>query len=1232
MWQKAILSLSQCDNLRRVVGACSCRSGLLTRHERATLAASPLGGPLLLRTFTARLLVFAVLAGSAGSLAACSDPTIPQATQTAEDDADTSADEAEAELDGIGVDAPVADLAQADASQLEIAADDVDGLIADSADADATGDGHDAAADGDADMAAQADAEVSDAEAGSDAAPGEVVDDAALPGPCPGGCDDKNGCTTDICDDIAGCEHVPSSDPCDDGDPCSVGDACAVGLCQGGPAKDCDDKNPCTTDTCAQAGGACSHLVTKAACDDGNPCTINDFCWGNGCSGQPMACDDGNACTQDTCVPTSGCKHVAIEVASGCDDLLYCTKVDICVGGVCFGSGSACDDQNPCTVDSCKEPGSCSHTPFVGPCDDGISCTEKDHCVDSSCKGAPTVCDDANPCTSDSCEIKTGNCLWIPGPGPCDDGNFCTSGEQCQGGVCSGGSAKICNSGACFVGKCDPASGACSAVPKAEGAPCGTLSGCQSDKVCSGGACTVGQGDGCDDGNPCTQDVCDNLSICKHVPMDGDCSDGDPCTGADHCSAGSCLGTALACDDDNPCTAGSCSPSAGACVQKPTLGIACSDGNPCTVGDLCSGGACLPGLPLDCDDGKKCTSDDCSAKGCGHTPLPNGAPCDDGNVCTVGDACIGLQCGGAGKLACSDGNSCTADWCEPGQGCQHAAQNLACDDGDCCTAGDHCAAGACTPDSTTLCDDGVACTIDSCLPGGGCHFAPDSSPGCGVCSGDDFEGAISEWSAWSDDSSFVQWLPSTAHPRDGKGHVRAVWKGPAPKGDSNARMAHLQLRKILLGPGPAWLAFDLSSQALTQGCSVDTLHVAVNGKELWKSCNGKPGEGGNPLGACTNYQHVVVPLTGWVGAPIDIDLRLDAGAMAGSGGTIDVDNLQVYGSCEPACLGMDLEQHDAGLLPTDKQPPYLLPAWPLVNSAPNYLGWKRVATGGHTGIGTLQAQWAGLPPGPKQATSVLTWPAVTPSANGQLSFWYRAIGLGDPTCGGDDLEVLVAGKQVFTRCDDQANWAQVQVDLAPWVGQSVAIELRVRSADTTAAAGVVQVDDVAIRGNCSYRCLYEDFSAGAGEWQVTQTKGSPGWVASSDAYSPPLGMAVDQTASAAPGAKATLSEAPLLAFVFPAHGGTWRARLKVDTPDATCPSPLVTARGQVIGKKVKGGPATGPGYDMGMVCQPLAAWTLFSGELPMGLPGRDAWIQFVAQRPLAAESKVRIDDIEILCH
>lgn len=50
-------------------------------------------------------------------------------------------------------------------------------------------------------------------------------------------------------------------------------------------------------------------------------------------------------------------------------------------------------------------------------------------------------------------------------------------------------------------------------------------------------ACTAG---GCDDGNVCTDDACDPVSGCNHVPNSASCSDGAECTLGDRCSGGQC--------------------------------------------------------------------------------------------------------------------------------------------------------------------------------------------------------------------------------------------------------------------------------------------------------------------------------------------------------------------------------------------------------------------------------------------------------------------------------------------------------------------------------------------------------------------------------------------------------------------------------------------------------------------------------------------------------------------
>ncbi len=71
-----------------------------------------------------------------------------------------------------------------------------------------------------------------------------------------------------------------------------------------------------------------------------------------------------------------------------------------------------------------------------------------------------------------------------------------------------------------------------------------------------------------------------------------------------------------------PCT---CEPSGGdAFVNTDTApgcvdGAACDDGSECTTDDVCQNGTCV-GTAIDCDDDNPCTDDGCDSSGCAHAP------------------------------------------------------------------------------------------------------------------------------------------------------------------------------------------------------------------------------------------------------------------------------------------------------------------------------------------------------------------------------------------------------------------------------------------------------------------------------------------------------------------------------------------------------------------------------------------------------------------------------------
>ncbi len=203
-------------------------------------------------------------------------------------------------------------------------------------------------------------------------------------------CDDNSPCTADSCTLADGkCAYKPANDgaKCSDANACTTKDTCAVGVCKGGPAPDCDDKEFCTADSCYMRKG-CVHTNLKKSCDDGNACTTGDVCglasgvtpakW-TCINAGPTDCDDKNVCTDDSCSKDKGCAHVVdIKTKHKCytgdpktadvgechGGLQVCTadgKLDKCIGEQlptpkekCDGVDDTCDgttDENCQAVD-----------------------------------------------------------------------------------------------------------------------------------------------------------------------------------------------------------------------------------------------------------------------------------------------------------------------------------------------------------------------------------------------------------------------------------------------------------------------------------------------------------------------------------------------------------------------------------------------------------------------------------------------------------------------------------------------------------------------------------------------------------------------------------------------------------------------------------------------------------------------------------------------------------------
>ncbi len=229
-----------------------------------------------------------------------------------------------------------------------------------------------------------------------------------------------------------------------------------------------------------------------------------------------------------------------------------------------------------------------------------------------------------------------------------------------------------------------------------------------------------------DDGEVCTDDVCDGNGSCLHPPVDGiSCDDGLFCNGPDTCSGGSCAAGSI-----DPCGGGTecadlCDEAGDHCFDP--LGSACTpDGNFCTD-DVCDGnGNCAVPNSNPCDDGLFCNgADTCGGGACAFhagDPCAGGSDCSDS--CDEGqDSCFDAP--GTGCL--DDGNVCTDDVCNGLGGCVHPNNAAACDDSNACTSGDLCLGGTCVGQSPVVCDNCQTCDAFSGCGGPVCTVTPTAT-------------------------------------------------------------------------------------------------------------------------------------------------------------------------------------------------------------------------------------------------------------------------------------------------------------------------------------------------------------------------------------------------------------------------------------------------------------------------------------------------------------------------
>ncbi|MEM6558654.1 MAG: hypothetical protein AAF605_02615 [Myxococcota bacterium] len=454
---------------------------------------------------------------------------------------------------------------------------------------------------------------------------------------------------------VLGC----GSDEGDDDPPCSAdaecggnGRVCFRSQCLQG----CDDVSDCPNGlTCSE--GACVRIESQA-CDNAQDCRAPSptcetmagaECINGTCRYQPLSCESpprplcrDNDSTfvsyarEGQCDSNTGeCQYTEIE--SSCPNC-----AEVCL--------SSCRDDSECSSE-CRRPGTCVNNIPGEP----ARCVPGDPIVDGS------ECNDEDPCsTGDQC--LAGTCVGEP----------IANGERCEDapGLCDRGDCvgcardSDCDDGSpCTVGSCEEDSCVQTPIAATPLTSCALDGG--ADGLCSEGACVecidVTQ---CDDGNPCTLDTCEPDSTCSQVLAEDGISCGE--VEGSTCVQGACVApeciVAANCDDGNPCTDDICDDFS---CSNPVLAdqTSCSsDGGSRCVGGVCTEPECR--TASECDDGQVCTVAQCVSFTCQYTEASDGSNCGGGNVCSDGDCVECITSANCGISTDCISFSCSSNRCQ----------------------------------------------------------------------------------------------------------------------------------------------------------------------------------------------------------------------------------------------------------------------------------------------------------------------------------------------------------------------------------------------------------------------------------------------------------------------------------------------------------------------------------------------------------------------------------------
>lgn len=355
-----------------------------------------------------------------------------------------------------------------------------------------------------------------------------------------------------------------------------------------------EDSNPCTNDLCATGvashtpaafGVSCGGTLT---CDGAGHCT---GCTGPGdCPGQDTDCQS-RACTSGICgfVYSPAGTPVSSQTGGDC-------KLNVCNGmgqvSVIADSSDPSDDGNECTTDGCS-----NGSPTHGSAAAGAPCaTGGGHVCNGSGSCVECIVADTCPGQNDECRART-----------------------CNGGQCgvtftpAGTPVSLQASGDCRKNVCD-GMGSIHAAPD------------DADKP--------------DDGNPCTNDDCNNGNAVFNPATNGTaCGPNKTCNGVGQCVG--CMTGADCPGADNECQTRQCN--GGICNMVYVAGgkpVSAQSGGDCKI-NVCDGSGSIVTIADDGDiapDGDACTNDLCSGGSASYPPAGAGTSCP-GGVCNGAGNC-----------------------------------------------------------------------------------------------------------------------------------------------------------------------------------------------------------------------------------------------------------------------------------------------------------------------------------------------------------------------------------------------------------------------------------------------------------------------------------------------------------------------------------------------------------------------------------------------------------------